>query len=73
MFVIPSFFGQPLYLWVGMVVGTLVIIQIAIGMRWVKVPFVWHRRNGWLILVVGAFHGFLAFSAYVLHVKVQGF
>ena len=73
MFVIPSFFGQPLYLWVGLLLGTLVVLQILIAKRWLKVPFVWHRRNGWLILFVGMFHGFLAISAYVFHVKVQPF
>lgn len=73
MFVIPSFFGQPVYLWIGMLLGTLVILQVMIAKRWLKVPFVWHRRNGWLILFVGFVHGFFAVSAYVFHVPVQGF
>jgi hypothetical protein len=73
MFVIPSFFGLPLYFWIGLLLGTLVIIQVLIAKKWLPVPFVWHRRNGWAILFIGFFHGFLAFSAYVLHVKVQGF
>jgi len=69
--VIPSYFGQPLYLWIGMLLGALVILQVGLGKKWIKIPFRWHRRNGWLILFVGAIHGSLAIAAYVFHVKVQ--
>ena len=70
---IPSFFGLPLYVWIGMFLGILVILQVGIAKRWIKVNMKWHRRNGWLILFTGLIHGGLGIAAYVFHVKVQGF
>jgi hypothetical protein len=51
----------------------LIILQISIAKKWLPLRFKWHRRNGWLILIMGAVHGTLAIAAYVFHVPVQGF
>lgn len=71
--VIPSLFGLPLYLWLGLVVGSMVAFQIAVGKRWIPVDFKVHRINGMLIGLVGLIHGSIAIAAYVFGVKVQGF
>lgn len=73
MFEIPSVFGQPVYVWSGMFLGVLVIIQVMIAKKWLPVKFIWHRRNGWLILAGMLGHGILGIAAYIFHVKVQGF
>jgi hypothetical protein len=73
MLVIPSIFGKPLYLWLGLLVGSLVAFQIAVGARWIPVDFKVHRINGFVIGVVGLIHGAVAIAAYVFGVKVQGF
>ncbi len=73
MFYIPSFFGLPLYVYVGLVLGVLVILQVSIAKKWLHIDFKWHRRNGMLIFYLGLFHGALGVAAYIFHVKVQGF
>lgn len=71
--VIPSIFGKPLYLWLGILVGSMVAFQIAVGKRWIPVDFKVHRVNGMLIGIVGLIHGGIAVAAYFFGVKVQGF
>lgn len=70
---IPIIFGQPLYLWIGILLGILVIFQVLVAKRWIRIPFVWHRRNGWLILCVGIIHGFLAVEAFFFNAPTKVF
>jgi hypothetical protein len=72
-FSIPSFFGLPLYVYIGMILGVLIPLQIALAKRWLPIDFKWHRRNGLAIFYVGLIHATIAIGAYLFHVKVQGF
>lgn len=56
--------GKPLVLWLGLVLAILLTFQILSGARKIKVPFVWHRRNGYLMGVVALVHAFLGLSAW---------
>lgn len=72
-FHIPSFFGLPLYGYLGIVLLFLVIFQVSVAKHWLKIEFIWHRRNGMLIFYLGLVHATIALGAYLFHVKVLGF
>lgn len=61
---IPVLFGQPLHMWLGILLFVLIVIQIAIAKRLLPVPFKWHRIIGYTILLLAILHGFLAFGLY---------
>lgn len=61
---IPVLFGQPLHLWLGMLLFILIIIQVAIAKRLLPVPFKWHHIIGYTILLLAVLHGFMAFGLY---------
>lgn len=72
--VVPSFFGKPIYVWSGLFLLTLVLFQIGVGLRWIRVNFNWHRWNGKVVIpLVLASHAFFAVAAYFFGVRVQGF
>lgn len=68
---VPTFFGLPIYVYIGLLLGTLVLLQISIAKHWVGVDFKWHRRNGLLIYYGGIVHATIALSAYILHVPFK--
>jgi len=55
--VVPIIFGIPLHIWLGMLLFLLVLFQVGTGSGLLKVPFVWHRRSGYTILVIALIHG----------------
>ncbi len=57
---IPIILGQPLHLWLGIILFLLVIFQIVVAKRILKVPFKWHRIGGYVILLLAILHGFIA-------------
>ncbi len=57
--IIPIIFGLPLHLWLGMLTFLLILFQVGTGSGLFKVPFDWHRRNGYLVLVIALIHGSL--------------
>jgi hypothetical protein len=57
---IPILFGQPLFLWLGFVLLVVIVIQIAIAKKMLRIPFRWHRILGYVILVLAVVHGLLA-------------
>lgn len=59
---IPILLGQPLHLWLGILLLLMIIFQIAVAKRILKVPFKWHRIVGYLVLFVALLHGFIAFG-----------
>ncbi len=56
-------FGNPIYVWGGILTLLLLIWQVLGGRRIVKINFKQHKWDGIIILVMACFHGFLAFSA----------
>ena len=50
------FLGLPIFAWGGLVVLTLVIIQVLIGAKILKVDFRYHRINGFVILALALIH-----------------
>ena len=61
---IPILLGQPLHLWLGILLFLLIIFQVATAKRIIKVPFKWHRFMGYVILLLAIIHGFIGFGLY---------
>lgn len=59
---IPILFGSPLHLWLGILLLCLVIFQVAVAKKKIPVAFKWHRRAGYVILVLAIIHGTIAFG-----------
>lgn len=59
---IPILLGQPLHLWLGILLFLMIVFQILVAKRILKIPFKWHRTVGYLILFVAIIHGFIAFG-----------
>jgi len=63
----PKLFTKPLHVWLGMLVFLFVITQILIGMRILKLPFWYHTKVIWIIiLALALLHGFYGFEIYFL-------
>ncbi|RJQ52489.1 MAG: hypothetical protein C4521_10270 [Actinobacteria bacterium] len=52
--------GLPLFAWFGILLLSLILLQVLMGRRVLKVDFRLHRVNGYVILSVGLVHAFLA-------------
>ena len=61
---IPIIFGAPLHLWLGIFLFILIVFQILIGKRIVKIPFTWHRVIAIIILTLAFIHGFIAIGLF---------
>lgn len=61
---IPIIFGQPLHMWLGILLFMLIVFQIAVAKKLIPVPFKWHRIMGYVILLLAMLHGFIAFGLY---------
>jgi hypothetical protein len=59
--VVPFLFGKPVNVWLGLLLAALVIFQVLVGTRVLKLPFAVHRVNGFVILAVVAIHGFFGY------------
>jgi hypothetical protein len=59
--VVPYLFGKPINVWLGLVLAVLVVLQILVGTRVLKLPFGVHRVNGFVILAIVAVHGFIGY------------
>lgn len=74
MFIVPSFFGKPVYVWSGILLFILIFFQVGLGLRWISLDFNVHRWNGKVVIpIVIVGHAFFAVAAYFFGVKVQGF
>ncbi len=63
----PLIFFRPLHVWLGLVLYALVLLQILIGTRILKIPFWWHKKVIWVvILLVATLHGIYGFQIYFL-------
>lgn len=59
----PIVFTKPLNVWLGFLTLFLLITQILIGLRVIKVPFSVHTKVLWIILIIVALiHGFYGFE-----------
>jgi hypothetical protein len=67
---IPIIFGLPLHVWSGILIFLLLLLQVGIGKKIIKIPFKWHKRNAVLIVCLAIIHGFAGVSIYlgILHV-----
>lgn len=64
----PIIFGKPLNIWLGFVALFLLLLQISIGKRWIKLPFWLHRKVIWIILLtIVLIHAFYGFQIYFLN------
>jgi hypothetical protein len=63
-YLIPSVDGRPINVWGGILLAVLVIFQVLVGTRVIKLPFAWHRVNGFVILVLVLAHGFLGYMVW---------
>ena len=59
-------FGLPIHVWLGMLLASLVILQMLVGKQIIKLNhFLWHRRIiPALILIVLFFHAWYGLSIY---------
>jgi len=51
-----TFLGMPLVAWGGLFTLSLVVLQVLMGAKILKVNFKYHRINGYLILGVALVH-----------------
>jgi hypothetical protein len=61
---IPIILGYPLHLWLGIILFFLIIFQIAVAKRILRIPFYWHRIMGYVILLIAFVHGTLGLGLY---------
>jgi hypothetical protein len=61
---IPLVFGKPVNIWLGMVLAVLIVLQVLLGARVLKLPFVVHRVNGFVILAIALAHGFIGYMVW---------
>lgn len=55
----PIIFTKPLNIWLGILALLLILLQISIGTRILKLPFWVHTRIVWiLILIVALLHAY---------------
>lgn len=57
---IPIIMGLPLHLWLGILLFLLIVFQILTAKKILPVPFKWHRRMGYVILILAILHGSMA-------------
>lgn len=58
--------GLPLIVWLGFVLMVLIIMQILVGKKIISLPFTYHTKILWvLILVLGFIHMFLGLENYI--------
>ncbi|NLH44640.1 MAG: hypothetical protein GX451_00615 [Acholeplasmataceae bacterium] len=57
---IPIILGQPLHLWLGILLLVLIVVQIAGVRKILPISFRWHRIIGYAIFLLAIIHGLLA-------------
>lgn len=55
---VPLVAGKPAHLWLGLLLLLMVAFQVGTGKRWIKVPFTYHRKNGWAMAAAAVLHAF---------------
>ncbi|OGD63277.1 hypothetical protein A2160_02115 [Candidatus Beckwithbacteria bacterium RBG_13_42_9] len=63
----PIILAKPLHIWLGFIALMLLIVQILIGTRIVKLPFWFHTQIVWkILLIVVLLHALYGFKLYFL-------
>lgn len=63
----PLIFSRPLHVWLGILLFLVLIFQIMIGKKWIKIPFWIHTRiNPIILFILTLIHGFYGFQTYFL-------
>lgn len=57
---VPIIFGLPLHFWLGIMLFVMIVFQVLIGRRIIKISFKWHRILGYSVLVLAGIHGTIA-------------
>ena len=57
---IPIILGQPLHLWLGIILLILIVLQIAGVRKILTISFSWHRIIGYIIFSLAIIHAVLA-------------
>lgn len=62
----PMIFGRPLNAWLGLALLVLILLQMAVGIGWVQLPFKsWHKRIlPIVILVIMLIHAWYGLAIY---------
>ena len=57
---VPLISGLPLNIWLGFLLLALITFQVLTGKKVIKkIPFFWHRRNAFFIVLVALTHALL--------------
>ena len=60
-------FGRPVFVWLGLITLLLIILQILVGTRILKLPFFWHRKVIWVLVITFALlHAFYGIWIYFI-------
>ena len=64
----PIIRNVPLHVWLGMVTFLVMLFQILVGTKIIKVPFWIHTKVVWkILLALALIHGFYGFEIYFLN------
>lgn len=63
------FFGQPIFIWLGILLAILVLVQMSIAKKIIRLNFdLWHRKIiPILIIIVLIFHAWYGLEIYWFH------
>ena len=61
---VPFLFGKPINVWLGLILAALVVLQVLLGTKVLKLPFAVHRVNGFVILGIVIVHGFIGYMVW---------
>jgi hypothetical protein len=68
----PIIFRKPLQVWLGVLAFIVLIVQILVGAQILKIPFWWHTKVLWIVLLVLTIvHGIYSFQRYFFRKKPQ--
>lgn len=67
---VPVVAGQPAHLWLGILLLLMLGFQLGTGKRWIRVPFAYHRKNGWAMAVVAALHAFWGLGLWFFNFRI---
>ncbi|HRY13742.1 MAG TPA: hypothetical protein P5309_09235 [Syntrophomonadaceae bacterium] len=67
---VPIVAGQPAHLWLGLLLLLMLAFQLGTGKRWIRVPFVYHRRNGWVMAIIAALHAFWGLGIWFFNFRI---
>jgi len=59
-------FGLPFFGWIGVLAFFFIVLQILIGIRIIKLPFYFHKKIIWVILLILVIaHAYMGLSLYL--------